>query len=255
VQFAHMDQLKGDLDLDARVSEALAGKRETVAVGERSVRLEGYLERFGLSVAQQRSLVRHLSGGERSRLQLAKLFARGGNVLVLDEPTNDLDLATLRALEEALLAFQGAAVLVSHDRWFLDRVATQVLYLDGRGGWRLHHGDMSALLEQLTRERDERRAVPSARPAAAPGAARTASERAPARKRITPWQQKELDEIEGKIAALEAEVAALDARLGDPALYAGPAPEVGAVRARRKERGAELERLLARWEELETLRG
>ncbi|NOT29968.1 MAG: ATP-binding cassette domain-containing protein, partial [Planctomycetes bacterium] len=249
VRFASMDQLKGDLDLDARVNEALAGRKETIAVGERAVRVESYLDRFGLGVQQQRSLVRDLSGGERSRLQLAKLFARGGNVLVLDEPTNDLDLATLRALEEALIAFQGSALLVSHDRWFLDRVATQILYLDGRGGVRLHHGDMSSLLERLGREKQAQRAAP---PAARTAAARAA---APKAKGITPWQRRELDEIEQRIAALELELAALDGRLGDSALYSGPKPALLALRAQRKEHATELARLLARWEELEALRG
>jgi ATP-binding cassette subfamily F protein uup len=251
VRFACMDQLKGDLDLDVRVNEALAGNKETVAVGERVVRVESYLDRFGLGVQQQRSLVRHLSGGERSRLQLAKLFARGGNVLVLDEPTNDLDLATLRALEEALIAFAGAALVVSHDRWFLDRVATQVLHLDGRGGVRLHHGDMSSLLELLGRERTAARAQSARRPAPQP-----AARSAPAKqKRLTTWQQRELSEVEQRIAVLETELAALDVRLGDPALYSGPAPALAALQAQRKQRAAEHAKLYARWEELEALRG
>src|SRR5688572_22414953 len=123
VRFALMDQLKDALDPDERVSAALAGASDVIEVGGRTLRVEAYLDRFGLAVTQQRSLVRHLSGGEKSRLQLARLIARGGNVLVLDEPTNDLDLATLRVLEEALVLFEGTALLVSHDRWFLDRVA------------------------------------------------------------------------------------------------------------------------------------
>ena len=252
VRFTTMDQGKGDLDPDARVAEAVAGKKETVSFGERSVRVESYLERFGLGITQQRSLVRHLSGGEKSRLQLAKLLARGGNVLVLDEPTNDLDLATLRALEEALLVFEGSLLVVSHDRWFLDRVATQILYLDGRGGARLFHGDMSALLESIARETEARRAEAARRPAAPTAAA---SRPAATARRITPGPQKELDEVGRRLAAVEAEIDALDERLGDPALYLGPNPEVGAVRAKRDGLSAELERLLARWEELETLRG
>jgi ATP-binding cassette subfamily F protein uup len=250
VRFASTDQQKDELDPDARVAAALAGERETIAVGERAVRVEAYLERFGLGLRHQRALVRDLSGGERSRLQLAKLCARGGNVLVLDEPTNDLDLTTLRALEEALLAFPGAALIVSHDRWFLDRVATHVLHLDGRGGARLHHGDLSSLLERLAAERAA--APPAAAPAprVTPQPARTAKP-----KRITPWQARELEQVESRIAVLEAEIAALDARLGDPALYTGPNPAVSAVRGERAERAAELERLMARWEELEALRG
>jgi ATP-binding cassette subfamily F protein uup len=233
-----------------RVSEAVAGRGETVALGERTLRIESYLDRFGLAVTQQRSLVRHLSGGEKSRLQLARLIARGGNVLVLDEPTNDLDLATLRMLEEALLAFEGAALLVSHDRWFLDRVATKILYLDGHGGARLHHGDMSALLEELARERNARRsAEPVQRPAA------TSAPRPPQKpKRISPWQQKELDQLENRIPAVEAELAALDLQLSDPKLYSGPGQRVTEVRSLRATRAAELQSLYVRWEELESLR-
>jgi ATP-binding cassette subfamily F protein uup len=250
VRFARTDQGKGELDLDLRVSEAVAGKGETVALGERTLRIESFLDRFGLGVAQQRALVRSLSGGEKSRLQLAKLFSRGGNVLVLDEPTNDLDLSTLRALEEALLAFEGTALIVSHDRWFLDRVATHVLCLDGQGGARLHVGDASGLLETLARERAERRTAELAARAAPVAAPRPAARA----KRITPWQQKELDQLEARISGLEAEIATLDARLGDPALYTGAKSEVASVRARRAELAAELAGLYARWEELEALR-
>jgi len=252
VRFAHMDQLKGELDLDQRVTEAVAGKGETISLGDRTLRIESYLERFGLGPTQQRSLVRHLSGGERSRLQLAKVLGRGGNLLVFDEPTNDLDLGTLRALEEALLAFGGAVLVVSHDRWFLDRVATHILHLDGRGGARLHHGDMSSWLELLARERAEARAAEaSRRPAPAAPAPRAAARP----KRITPWQLRELEELEARIPAVEGEIAAVDGRLADPALYAGPKAEVQAVRARREELAADLARLYARWEELEALRG
>ena len=115
VRFALMDQLKDALDPDQRVSVALAGNSEVVDVGGRTVRVESFLDRFGLGLQQQRSLVRHLSGGERSRLQLARLITRGGNVLVLDDrPTTST--RTLRALERVRLP--GTALLVSHDRWF-----------------------------------------------------------------------------------------------------------------------------------------
>ena len=250
VRFALMDQLKDALDPDQRVTAALAGPSDVIEVGGRTLRVEAYLDRFGLTVTQQRSLVRHLSGGEKSRLLLARLIARGGNVLVLDEPTNDLDLTTLRALEEALMLFEGAALLVSHDRWFLDRVATKILYLDGQGHVRLHHGDMSALLEELARERQARRsATPAGRPSA-PTPERTAKKP----KRLSSWQQKELDQLEARIPALEAEIAALDAELADPKLYTGPNPRVVEVRRQRATRADELATLYARWEELEGLR-
>jgi ATP-binding cassette subfamily F protein uup len=253
VRFAGVDQMRTDVKLDATLLEELAGRSDVVKVGERVVRAESYLDRFGFPVSQQRSTVRQLSGGERNRLMLAKLMLQGGNVLVLDEPTNDLDLSTLRALEEALLAFDGAAILVSHDRWFLDRVATQVLYLDGDGHARLHFGDMSGLLEQLAKEREEARtAKASAKPA--PGARAGVVASAPVRKKITPWQEKELATIETRIPELEGAIAAADAELADPALYTGPRAALDKARARRAELQAELDTAYARWEELESLR-
>ena len=249
VRFAVIDQLRGDLDPSATVVAELAGSSDVVVVGERTIRAAAYLDRFGFPVAQQRSLVRQLSGGERNRLLLAKLLCVGANVLVLDEPTNDLDLPTLRALEEALIAFPGSAIVVSHDRWFLDRVATEILYLDGCGGARMHFGDVSGLLEQLALERDATRA---ARPTAKPAAAPTPKSSTP--KRITPWQREELELLESKIPAVEAEISAVDERLADPALYTGPKHELDAMHAHRGRLSTELDQLYARWAELETLR-
>ena len=249
VRFAAMDQMRGTLDPTNTVAEELAGSSDVIKIGERTLRLESFLDRFGFAPAAQHALVQQLSGGEKNRLMLAKLLCVGGNVLVLDEPTNDLDLSTLRALEEALMFFPGAVIVVSHDRWFLDRIATRILYLDGGGRARTHDGDLSDLLAKLARERtaarEQERA--DARPVAA--AAKVAKA-----KRITPWQQKELDELEARIGVAEGEQAELDARLADPALYAAPRAELERVRARRAELQAEIAQLYARWEVLEALR-
>jgi len=205
----------------------------------------------------QHTLVGNLSGGERNRVLLAKLLCAGGNVLVLDEPTNDLDLATLRALEEALLVFPGAVLVVSHDRWFLDRIATHILHLDGHGGARLHTGDLSSLLERLKQEaaaaRDAQAAAGRASKAGTSGA--PASDAPRRKKKLAPWQAKELEEIEKRLPQLEAEIAAVDAELAEPSLYSGPAAKRERVQARRATLAAESEKLYARWEELETLRG
>jgi len=252
VRFMGIDQQRSALDLSSTAAQTVAGRSDVVWVDGRSQRVEGFLERFGFPVQRQQTLVSNLSGGERSRLLLATLLCAGGNVLVLDEPTNDLDLLTLRALEEALLAFPGAALLVSHDRWFLDRVATHILHLDGHGGARLATGDLSSLLARL---KAEAAAARGARPAEVTSAPAPAPAPASAkRRRLAPWQARELGLVEARIPAAEAALATLDARLADPALYAGPAVERERVQAARAAAADEVARLYARWEQLESLR-
>jgi ATP-binding cassette subfamily F protein uup len=247
------------------VIEEVAGKSDHVAVGDRTLRVQSFLEQFLVPGAMKHALVGKLSGGERNRVLLAKLLCQGGNVLVLDEPTNDLDLASLRMLEEALVAFPGTVLVVSHDRWFLDRVATRIVYLDGKGGVRAHPGDVSGLLELMHAE--ERAAAEAVKRAASSsasgsstaanataGAARTepAQENAPSRKkRLSPWDQREYDALPDKIHTAETELAGLDARLSDPALYTAPRAEQDQVHARRSELQAQIESLYARWSELE----
>jgi energy-dependent translational throttle protein EttA len=131
VRLAYVDQSRAALDPDAGVWEAIADGQDTIELGAREVNSRQYVSWFGFTGSDQQKRVKDLSGGERNRLHLAKLLRSGGNVLLLDEPTNDLDVDTLRALEDALLAFAGCAVVVSHDRWFLDRVATHILAFEG----------------------------------------------------------------------------------------------------------------------------
>ncbi len=251
VRVATIDQMRDDLDPSKSVIEEVAGRADHVVIGERPVRIEGFLERFLFPGAMKYVPIGRLSGGERNRVLLAKLFCKGGNVLALDEPTNDLDLATLRALEEALIAFPGSVLVVSHDRWFLDRVATRILHLDGKGGARMHFGDMSGLLAMLAAEREAERET--AREAGRAPVAGSEPRREAKPKRRTPWQQKELDGLPELITAAEAELASLDERLADPALYTGPKEEIQRVRARRGEVQRDVEKHYARWEELEAL--
>ena len=248
VRFMGIDQTRSALDPDLSVAETIAGRSAVVKVGDRTVRVESFLDKWGFPARMQQTPIGRLSGGERGRVLLAQLLSAGGNVLFLDEPTNDLDLPTLRALEEALLAFSGSVVVVSHDRWFLDRIATQILYLDGRGGARLHHGDVSSLLEHLARERNAEPPAKQRAPERTPTPAR-----APAPKRITPWQQKELEALEARITEVESNIASIDERLADPALYTGPRAELDAIHANRAALDGELAGLYERWEELETL--
>ena len=131
VELAYVDQSREDLDGKKTVWEEVSGGNDILKIGNYEVPSRAYLGRFNFKGGDQQKRVGDLSGGERNRLHLAKLLKQGANVLLLDEPTNDLDVETLRALEEALLAFPGCAVVISHDRWFLDRVATHILAFEG----------------------------------------------------------------------------------------------------------------------------
>jgi ATP-binding cassette subfamily F protein uup len=245
VRFATIDQGRSDLDDDKTIVEEISGESRNVTVAGRTIHVAGFLDGFLFPGARKNVKVGKLSGGERGRVLLAKLLLAGGNVLVLDEPTNDLDLGTLRALEEALVAFAGAVVVVSHDRWFLDRVATHVLHLDGRGNATLHTGDVSALLAKLAADAPKRERA-AAKPVREPASAGQAD----APKRLTNWERRELSELTDRIAELEATVAALDERLVDPGLYRDGPDEANRLQRERTAASDALESALARWEEL-----
>ncbi len=254
VRFATIDQKRSDLDPTKTVVQEVAGRSDHVQIGSRKIHVAGFLDRFLFPGPRKDVPIGSLSGGERGRVLLAKLLLTGANVLVLDEPTNDLDLVTLRALEEALVAFEGAVVVVSHDRWFLDRVATHVLHLDGAGGAHLHTGDMSSLLERLARERAEAAAAnaptrPAAKREGGKGTA-SAGEGSKGKKRLASWEKRELAELEGRVAELERGLAALDVEIADPALYSRNAAKLRELYDRRSAASAALEQALARWEEL-----
>jgi sulfate-transporting ATPase len=158
VKLAYVDQSRDALDPDKNVWEEISGGRDEITLGERSIASRAYVAGFNFKGTDQQKKVAKLSGGERNRLHLAKLLRSGGNLLLLDEPTNDLDTDTLRALEEALLSFAGCAVVVSHDRWFLDRIATHVLAFEGDSQVRWFEGNFEAYEtfrhEQLGAEAD-----------------------------------------------------------------------------------------------------
>ena len=250
VEFAGIDQGRTDLDPDKSVLEEVGRGNDYVVVGGRGVRIESFLEQFLFPGERKRARVGTLSGGERGRLLLAKLLCQGGNVLVLDEPTNDLDLMSLRALEEALLAFEGAVLLVSHDRWFLDRVATDIVYLDGSGRVRLHPGDLSGLLDKLVEERAQASA-----PASRPQRKAAAEGQAAKPRKLSTREGKELEALPQKIQEAEQELEEIDQQLSDPDLYTDPArrEECERLTARREALPAETAELYARWEELEAL--
>ncbi len=152
VQLSYVDQSR-TLEGARTVYDEVSGGRDTIDVGKREMNARAYLASFGFRGADQQKLVANLSGGERNRLHLAKLLKSGGNVLLLDEPTNDLDVDTLRALEEALLDFAGCAVIITHDRWFLDRIATHILAFEGNSEVVWHEGNYQSYIEDLKRRK------------------------------------------------------------------------------------------------------
>ena len=152
VEIAYADQSR-TLDGKRTVWEEISGGNESIAVGKREINSRAYASSFGFKGADQQKLVANLSGGERNRLHLAKTLMAGGNLLMLDEPTNDLDVDTLRALEEALLDFAGCAVIITHDRWFLDRIATHILAFEGESEVVWYEGNYGAYIEDLKRRK------------------------------------------------------------------------------------------------------
>ena len=242
---AYFDQLRAQLDPELPLTQVISPGSDFIEIGGEKKHVIGYLEDFLFAPERARSPVKSLSGGERNRLLLARLFARPANVMVLDEPTNDLDIETLDLLEALLASYDGTLFLVSHDRAFLDNVVTQVIAAEGDGDW----GEYAGGYAEWRRVQDERAAgrKPVANTAAA--AARGASAK-PAKLSFN--EKRELDGLPDLIAALEAEQAALHARLADPALYQQMPEEVSRIRLRLDALDGELLHAMARWELLET---
>ncbi|MCP4771515.1 MAG: ATP-binding cassette domain-containing protein [Planctomycetes bacterium] len=263
VKFGSIEQKREDLDPEATVAEEVAGKSETVLVGDRKLHVVSFLDSFLFPGNKKFVKVGSLSGGERGRVLLAKLLLQDCNVLILDEPTNDLDLATLRALEEALCAFPGVSITVSHDRWFLDRVATHILYLDGSGKVFLHTGNISSLLERAAKLESESGKATAETLNMAPKAATSESKRpviaksstaaAPAKtkaRKLTFKEKNEFEELEVRIAESEEHLATLDAELVAPETYQGDSEIARKLQTERDALATALDADMERWAEL-----
>ncbi|MFP5460136.1 MAG: ATP-binding cassette domain-containing protein [Gammaproteobacteria bacterium] len=263
---AYFDQMREQLDEEASLAETISPGSEWVEIGGQRVHVMSYLGRFLFAPERARSPVKSLSGGERNRLLLARLFARPANLLVLDEPTNDLDIETLELLEELLADYPGTVLVVSHDREFLDNVVTQSIVSLGDGRWQECAGGYSeveavrarvAQAAQAEKPAAPRERAPDAAVAQAPGAAPGAPHGTakPPRAKLSYKEQRELDALPARIAALETEQAALAARLADPSTYQARAGEDSASLKALNERAeaieAELLECLERWEALE----
>ena len=244
LEVAYFDQLRMQLDLDATVLDNVAEGREFFDLGGERRHVIGYLQEFLFSPDRARTQVRTLSGGERNRLLLARLFSKPANLLVLDEPTNDLDIETLELLEERLLDFAGTILLVSHDRAFVDNVATQTLAFEGEGRVFEYVGGYTDWLRQ-------KRTPVAAKPAPKAAPRAESSGRSTAAKKLGFKEQRELAELPARIEALEALQRELAAEISRPEFYKRDASEQASVQARLAALPAELERAYARWEDLE----
>jgi ABC transport system ATP-binding/permease protein len=251
LQVAYFDQMREGLRLDATLADTISPGSEWVEIGGQRKHVMSYLGDFLFAPQRAHSPVRTLSGGERNRLLLARLFALPANVLVLDEPTNDLDIDTLELLEELLQTYKGTVFLVSHDRRFVDNVVTSTIAFEGDGRWREYEGGIEDWLAQRERSRSLAAAALSPVVAKGPAAASPASAPAPARKRSYK-EQRELDELPARIEALELEQKTVGERLADPALYSAEPQRLSELQARYQQIEAELLAALERWETLDS---
>ena len=246
---SYLDQGRADLDDERTVLQEVAGDSEHVHLEDGPVHVRTFLRMMLFDDRFADTPVGTLSGGERNRVQLAKLLRQGGNLLVLDEPTNDLDLLTLGVLEEALEEFPGCALVVSHDRWFLDRVATGILAFEGEGRVVFHEGNYSDYWERRKAEEAAREAEERAQRAPRQKAAPVVA--APVGKRLSFKEQRELAGMEAAILEAEERAAALSVKLEDPTLYRERGAEVAGLVAAHAAAKAQVEALYARWQELE----
>ena len=257
LQVAYFDQMRTALDLDATLADTISPGSEWIENDGGRKHVMSYLSDFLFSPARANSPVRTLSGGERNRVLLARLFALPANVLVLDEPTNDLDIETLELLEELLQSYSGTVFLVSHDRRFLDNVVTSTIAWEGDpvyggrpGFWREYEGGY----EDWKVQRERAKVIATAAAAPAPAPARKTEAAKPvvkaAKAKLSYKEQRELDGLPARIEALEAEQAQLTTQLADPAIYAGAAPRAPALQARNAALEDELLQAMERWEVL-----
>ncbi len=258
LEVAYFDQLRHQLELEKTVVDNLAEGREFITIDGQNRHVLSYLGDFLFSPQRARTPVKALSGGERARLLLAKLFSKPANLLVLDEPTNDLDVETLELLEEVLLGFQGTVLMVSHDRAFLDNVVTSTLVFQGGGEVREYVGGYQDWLRQggsprLLGVADSAAQAKEAGKAqgAAPAPAPTPTEAAPVKKKLSYKLQRELEALPGKIDEAEKAIEALQADISDPAFYQQAPEATAAALARLEALQLELDGLLERWAELE----
>ena len=257
--------MRNALDLDATLEDFISPGSEWIEIGNQKKHVKSYLGDFLFSPARANSPVRSLSGGERNRLLLARLFARPANVLVLDEPTNDLDIDTLELLEDLLQNYDGTVFLVSHDRTFLDNVVTSTIAFEGDAKWREYEGGVTDWLIQSKRASEiaQGKGQKGSKPfnygrdqllkteqAAAPASASTPAAPVAKARKLSFKEQRELEALPSAIAALEAEHKSIHEALADGSLYASDHARAVQMSERGAQIDDELMQALERWEAL-----
>ncbi|HSH89720.1 MAG TPA: ATP-binding cassette domain-containing protein [Ramlibacter sp.] len=253
LQVAYFDQMRDALDLNATLEDFISPGSEWIEIGNQRKHVKSYLGDFLFSPARSNSPVRSLSGGERNRLLLARLFARPANVLVLDEPTNDLDIDTLELLEDLLQNYDGTVFLVSHDRAFLDNVVTSTIVFEGDGLWREYEGGVQDWLTQSRRSQAIAAAASRAAPPPPAPPKVEAPPPAPAKRKLSYKEQRELEGLPELIEALEREQKDIHDELSDGSLYAGNPARAAQLGERSAKIDDELMAALERWESLGAL--
>jgi ATP-binding cassette subfamily F protein uup len=249
---AYFDQERGGLEDDKSIFDNVVADQPRIEINGHTLTPHAYLERFLFDSHRQRQKVGSLSGGERARVALARLLRQGANLVLLDEPTNDLDVATLGALEEMLVEFGGTALVVTHDRYFLDRVATAILAFEGDGRVVRYAGNHESYRVQRAAA-EAQRAQQQQQQQEGRGAGKKAERVVQRTVRLTHSEEHELESILGRIEAAEARVTSLEAQLSNPELYAGGG-NVKELLAELEQAREQAAALLARWEELERIR-
>ncbi len=249
-QFNYVDQERVQLDPEKTLLQEVAEGADTISFGNGKLAIRAYLQRFGFDPKRINMKVKSLSGGEKSRLLLARILKHGGNFLIMDEPTNDLDLPTLRLLEEALLAFSGCVLVVSHDRYFLNRVCTGIIAFEGDGQVAYNEGDYEYYREKLATRKKRLAKLPVATQANAE------SSRAPeAKPRKMTWKEKaELEGMEAAILKDEESVARIESLFADPEFHSKHGAKTSELTSELETAKKQSAALYARWEELEALR-
>ena len=252
-KFNYVDQSRLQLNEERTVLDEVSDGTEFVMFGDHKLSLRAYLKRFLFTDDRITTQVKHLSGGERSRLLLARILKNGGNFLILDEPTNDLDLPTLRVLEEALIAFPGVVVVVSHDRYFLNRVCTAILAFEGGGQIAYSEGDYEYYLEKKSRAAAVAAVISApASKASAPTTEKKLSADKP--RKLSFKETRELESIEQQILEAEENVARIEGLFADPEFHRKHGAQLAELTAELEASKQTAQDLYARWEELESIK-